>query len=199
MELLSTSVLSAAVVLLFIMNPLGNIPLFLALLRDIEPKRRQQIIRRELLIALAILLVFLFFGQNLLNVLDLQQESVTIAGGIVLFLISLRMIFPSQEGVMGSQPEGEPFIVPLAIPLIAGPSALATLILMASSEPDQMFNWLFALLLAWAITAVTLLAAPALYKLLRKRGLMAMERLMGMLLIMIAVQMLLTGIKAFLD
>ncbi len=192
----SASVWSAAVVLLFVMDPLGNIPLVLSLLKDIDPKRRRTILIRELLIALGILLLFLFLGQNLLEFLDLQQESVTIAGGIVLLIIGLRMIFPQREGVMGSQPEGEPFIVPLAIPLIAGPSALATLILMVRSDPAQILNWLAALLLAWGTTAVLLLMAPLLYRLLRDRGLAALERLMGMLLIMIAVQMLLNGIGA---
>ena len=113
----------------FVMDPLGNIPVVLSVLKDIEPRRRRIIIVRELLIALAILLLFLFGGQRFLDVLHLQQESVTIAGGIVLLIIGLRMIFPQREGVMGAQIDGEPFIVPIAVPMIAGPSALATLIL----------------------------------------------------------------------
>ncbi|MEP0545841.1 MAG: MarC family protein [Rhodothermales bacterium] len=189
------SVLSAAIVLLFVMDPLGNTPLFLTLLKDIERRRRRYIIVRELLIALAILLAFLFFGQGLLNLLELEQESVTIAGGIVLMIIGMRMIFPTKEGVMGDQGGGEPFIVPLAIPLIAGPSALATLILMVRSDPSAMGKWLLALLLAWGASAAVILAAPFLYGLLKDRGLSALERLMGMLLVMIAVQMLVTGIK----
>ncbi|OZC02712.1 MarC family protein [Rubricoccus marinus] len=190
------SILSAATVLFFVMDPLGNVPLALTLLQDLEPKRRWIVLGRELLIALAILLVFLFFGQNLLDVLHLKQESVTIAGGIVLLVIGLRMVFPSAEGVMGDTPEGEPFIVPIAIPLLAGPSALATLILMVRSEPDAMATWTAGLLLAWAATAAILLAAPFFYRLLRRRGLSALERLMGMLLMMIAVQMLVNGIQS---
>lgn len=195
---LSESVWSSAVVLLFVMDPMGNIPLFLSLLKDIPPARRRRIVIRELVIALGILLIFLYFGQNLLDFLHLRQESVTIAGGIVLLIIGMRMVFPSQDGVLGNQPHGEPFIVPLAIPLIAGPSALATLILMVRSNPDEMTNWLFALLLAWGATAVMLLSAPLLYRILRDRGLIAMERLTGMLLIMIAVQMLINGIETLL-
>ena len=192
-----TSVFSAAVVLFFVMDPLGNAPLFLSLLKDIEPKRRRWIIVRELLIALAIMLLFLFFGQSLLNLLELEQESVTIAGGIVLMIIGLRMIFPTKEGVMGDQGGGEPFIVPLAIPLVAGPSALATLILMVRSEPEALAGkWLFALLLAWGAASLVLSSAPFLYSLLKERGLSALERLMGMLLIMIAVQMLVNGLQA---
>ncbi len=193
------SIWSAAVLLLFVMDPLGNIPLFLSILKGTKPERRRIIIIRELLIALVILMVFLFFGQRLLDFLHLDQESVTISGGIVLLIIGLRMIFPSREGVMGKQVAGEPFIVPLAIPLIAGPSALATLILMVNRDPGQMGQWVLALLVAWGTTAVILLFAPFLYKVLKDRGLAALERLMGMLLIMIAVQMLLNGIKAVLS
>lgn len=197
--MIDSGILSSAVVLFLVMDPLGNVPLFLSLLKDFEPKRRRIIILRELVIALAILLIFLYFGQNLLNFLQLEQESVSIAGGIVLFIIAIRMIFPSQHGIMGESLEGEPFIVPLAIPLIAGPSALATLILMVRSDPSRMTDWLSALMMAWGITAVILLAAPLFYKLLRRRGLAAVERLMGMLLIMISVQMLLNGIKVYLQ
>lgn len=197
--MIDSGILSSAVVLFLVMDPLGNVPLFLSLLKDFEPKRRRIIILRELVIALAILLIFLYFGQNLLNFLQLEQESVSIAGGIVLFIIAIRMIFPSRHGIMGESLEGEPFIVPLAIPLIAGPSALATLILMVRSDPARMTDWLSALMMAWGITAVILLAAPLFYKLLRRRGLAAVERLMGMLLIMISVQMLLNGIKVYLQ
>ena len=192
------SVFSAAVVLFFVMDPLGNTPLFLSLLKDLPPKRRRYIIARELLIALGIMLTFLFFGQGLLNLLELEQESVTIAGGIVLMIIGLRMVFPTKDGVMGDQTGGEPFIVPLAIPLIAGPSALATLILMVHSDPNALGKWISALMLAWGSAALVLSAAPFLYSLLKERGLSALERLMGMLLIMIAVQMLLNGLQTVL-
>ena len=185
---------SGATLLLFVMDPFGNIPLVLSLLKDIEPSRRRRIIARELLIALGVLLTFLFLGQEILDFLGLQRESVTIAGGIVLGIIGLRLIFPRQDGVMGHQPTGEPFIVPLAIPLIAGPSAMATVIVMARSEPGATGQWLLAILIAWGISAAVLLSAPTLYRLLRERGLQAIERLMGMLLIMIAVQMVLNGL-----
>ncbi|MEL6445310.1 MAG: MarC family protein [Bacteroidota bacterium] len=194
----SDSVWSAALVLLFIMDPLGNIPLFLSLLRDVDDKRRRWVLARELLIALAVLFAFLLGGQAILDLLHLQQESVTIAGGLVLLVIGLRMVFPTPDGVMGPQPDGEPFIVPLAIPLIAGPSVLATLILMVNAAPDRTGTWALALLMAWGTTAALLMAAPLLYRLLRERGLIALERLMGMLLLMIAVQMLVNGVKAVL-
>ena len=177
------------------MDPLGNIPILLSVLKGIDPKRQRVIIIRELLIALGILLVFLFMGKPLLNFLHLQQEAVTISGGIILLIIGLRMIFPTRDGLMGPQPNGEPFIVPLAIPLIAGPSVLAMLMLMTQSSPGKMTHWFFALIIAWTITAVILLIAPKLLKVLRERGLIALERLMGMLLVMMAVQMLIDGVK----
>lgn len=192
-------VLSSATVLFLVMDPLGNIPLFLSLLKHVDPARRRRIILRELLIALLVLAVFLFFGQELLDFLSLEQESVRIAGGIVLFVIALRMIFPSNRGIMGDTPSEEPFIVPLAIPLIAGPSALATLILMVRSDPARMIEWSLTLLLAWGLSAGILLSAPFFYKVFRERGLAAVERLMGMLLIMISVQMLLDGIMGVLE
>ncbi|MDZ7802041.1 MAG: MarC family protein [Trueperaceae bacterium] len=188
------NVWSAATVLLFVMDPFGNVPLVLKLLEQVDPARRRRVIARELLIALGVLLAFLFTGQAILDFLGLQRESVTIAGGIVLGIIGLRLIFPRPEGIMGHQPEGEPFLVPLAIPLIAGPSAMATVILMSRNAPDEMGRWVAAIGLAWGITAGVLLASPALYRLLRERGLQAIARLMGMLLIMIAVQMVLNGL-----
>ncbi len=191
-------ILSSATVLFLVMDPLGNIPLFLSLLKHLEPRRRRQILVRELLIALGILTIFLFLGQELLDFLHLDQESVRMAGGIVLFVIALRMIFPTKHGVMGDVPDEEPFIVPLAIPLIAGPSALATLILMVRSDPAKMLDWSLTLLLAWGLSAAILLAAPFLYKLLHDRGLAAIERLMGMLLIMISVQMLMDAVRSML-
>ncbi len=189
--------LSATLTLFLVMDPLGNVPLFLAILKDLEPKRRRRVILRELLIALLIMALFLFFGSHFLRLLGLQPETISIAGGIVLFIIALRMVFPQEGGVMGDLPEGEPFIVPLAIPFIAGPSTLATLLLFAQQDPDHLFYWSGAVLIAWAATALILVFSTKFYKLLGTRGLSAMERLMGMLLIMIAVQMLLNGVLSF--
>lgn len=190
------SVFSAALLLFFVMDPFGNAPLAISLLRDVEKSRRRFVLMRELLIALGVLVFFLFFGEYMLRFMGLQQESVSIAGGIVLGVIGLRMIFPSKEGVMGRQVGGEPFIVPLAIPLIAGPSAMAMVIVMAKSNPGAMGMWFGALLLAWTATAVVMMASPLLLRVLRERGLTAIERLMGMVLIMLAVQMVINGISA---
>src|SRR5690606_10776131 len=114
--------LSAALLLFLILDPLGNIPIFLGLLKPLPEKRRRIVVARVLVIALVVLFVFLWGGIYVLEAMHLRQESVSIAGGIVLFLIGLKMIFPSPEGMFGDLPDGEPFIVPLAIPMVAGPS-----------------------------------------------------------------------------
>lgn len=187
--------ISAFITLLFVMDPLGNIPVFLAILKDVDEKRRQWILARELLIALVVLLIFLWCGEAVLNLLGLRQESISIAGAIILFLIAIRMIFPSPYGLMGETPEGEPFIVPLAIPMVAGPSALAISMLMVTSDPSRMFDWTLALVGAWAASAVILMCAPLLLKALGNRGLIAVERLMGMILVIISVQMFFEGVQ----
>jgi multiple antibiotic resistance protein len=190
---------SAFVTLLFVMDPLGNIPIFLAVLKDVEAKRRQWVILREMLIALGVLLLFLYAGSAMLEVLNLRQESISIAGAIILFLIALRMIFPNPHGMLGDTPDGEPFIVPLAIPMVAGPSALAITMLLVHKDPDRMLDWTFAVVGAWGVCAVLLMASPLLLRALGARGLIAMERLMGMILVIIAVQMFFDGVQKFLS
>jgi len=192
---LGNSVWSSAVLLFFLMDPMGNIPVMLSVLKEINPQRQRMIIARELILALGILIVFLFAGKPLLNFLHLEQEAVTISGGIILLIIGLRMIFPKPEGIMGHQTGGEPLLVPIAVPMIAGPSVLAMLILMTQNKPENMGNWLLALIIAWIATALILLTAPFLLRFLKQRGLTALERLMGMILVMLAVQMLINGIK----
>jgi small neutral amino acid transporter SnatA (MarC family) len=187
------TIASAALLLFLILDPLGNIPVFLGLLRSLPPQRQRIVVMRELLIALGVLMVFLWGGRYALELMHLRQESVSIAGGIVLFLIGLRMIFPPPEGIMGELPGGEPFIVPMAIPLVAGPSAMAAVMLMGSKDADRLGDWSMALLVAWAATAAILFCATALYRWLGTRVLTAVERLMGMLLVAISVQMLLDG------
>ena len=190
--------LSAAILLFLILDPLGNVPVFLSLLRGLPPDRQRVVLARELLIALGVLFLFLFAGQSILAAMHLREESVSIAGGIVLFLIGIRMIFPPQEGLLGHQPEGEPFIVPMAIPLVAGPSGMAAVILMASNDPARLGDWALALFMAWSATAAILFSATFLYKVLGRQVLTAVERLMGMLLVALALQMLLDGLRAWL-
>ena len=192
------TIAAAALLLFLILDPLGNVPVVLGLLRPLPANRQRIVMIRELLIALVVLLLFLWFGKYALELMHLRQESVSIAGGIVLFLIGIRMIFPPPEGLMGQLPGGEPFIVPVAIPMIAGPSGMAAVMLLGTQEPDRMGAWSLALLIAWAATAVILMSATILYRLLGPRALTAIERLMGMLLVAISVQMFLDGIAAYL-
>ncbi len=193
------SVASAALLLFLILDPLGNIPVFLSLLRSLPPRRQRIVLARELLIALIVLMLFLWCGKFALELMHLREESVSIAGGIVLFLIGIRMIFPPPEGLMGEIPDGEPFIVPMAIPLVAGPSGMAAVILMGSNDPARLGDWSLALMIAWAATAAILFSATYLYKWLGQRVLVAVERLMGMLLVAISVQMLMDGIATYLQ
>lgn len=192
--------LSAAILLFLIMDPLGNIPLFLSLLKDVPPKRRRKVMVRELLIALGVLLVFLIGGQHILGLLQLKTDSISIAGGIVLFLIGIRMVFPPADGggIFGKTGEGEPFIVPMAIPGVAGPSATAALLLLTNSQPGRTADWAIALIGAWLATAVILLCSTYLFRWLGESVLTALERVMGMLLIALSVQMFLGGIAAYL-
>jgi len=188
---------SAVVILLLVMDPIGNIPLFVSLLRPVEPARRRRVILRECAIAFAVLLVFVFFGSAILGMLGLSDPSLTIAGGVILFLIALRMIFRRPEGIFGDTVSGEPFIVPLAIPSIAGPAAIATVMLLASRAPQRLLEWCIAVSVAMLATAVLLVSADRLAKLAGEQGLLAFERLMGLILTAIAVEMLLRGIETF--
>ena len=189
---------AAVVTLLLIMDPIGNIAPFLSVLKTVPAERRRIVLVREILLAYCVLLAFLFFGTYLLRFLRLEQETLSIAGGIVLFLIALRMIFPHEGSVVGEPLEGEPFLVPLAIPLFAGPSTLASLLLLQRSSPGDSTSLLIAVTIAWAIGGAILLSSTFFYRVLRERGLIAVERLMGMLLVMVSVQMLMNGLKTLL-
>jgi multiple antibiotic resistance protein len=182
------------------MDPLGNMPIFISVLKTVPPKRRSKILMRELLIALLILVTFLFLGDAMLKTLHLRQEAVSIAGAIILFLIAIKMIFPPGRGggIMGDTPDGEPFIVPLATPLIAGPSILATLILIGNQHPGEQGKLITALLIAWGISSAILMSSGHFMRVLGNRGVFAIERLMGMILVMLSVQMFLDGIANYL-
>ena len=192
------TIAAAALLLFLILDPLGNIPILLSLFKDLPAARQRKVLLRELLIALVVLMLFLWGGQYALELMHLRQESVSIAGGIVLFLIGLRMIFPPPDGVMGEMPGGEPFVVPVAIPMIAGPSGMAAVMLLGSQEPGRMSDWMLALTIAWGATAIILFSATYLQKWLGTRVLTAIERLMGMVIVAISVQMLLDGIASYL-
>ena len=188
------TIVTAAFLLFLVIDPLGNIPMFLIALKRVDPKRHTRIILRELLIALAIFLIFLFLGRYLLLFLQVSENSLRIAGGIILFLIALKMIFGGSEEIFKSAEDGEPFLVPLAVPLVAGPSVMTTLILLMAGAPSRWLDWLIAMVIAWGISSGILLSSSLLNRVLGHKGLTALERLMGLLLVTVAVDMFIRGI-----
>jgi MarC family membrane protein len=189
---------SAIALLVLVMDPFGNVPFFGAALNRVAPERRTRVVARELLIAYGVMVAFLFTGGRLLDLLGISQPALGIAGGISLFLIALRMVFPNRSASLEEDVEGEPFVVPLAVPYVAGPSVLAAELVLMSGAPALWPRWLLAVSLAWAATAVIVLAGSRLVGLLGRRGLIAVERLMGMILVTVAVQMFLSALDAFL-
>lgn len=188
------SLLSATLLLIFVIDPFGTIPLLMSVLKGTIPQRQRKIILRDGVIGLLILMFFLFFGARFLQVLHLETESISIAGGVVLFVIALKMIFPGVPQATASESR-EPYIVPIAMPIFAGPSTVATLLVLVKSHPSETLSLSMAVVLAWGISLVMFLLAPLLSRLLKEKGLAALERLMGMLLLMMAVQMLVNGVR----
>lgn len=189
------SIIGTAVLLMFILDPFGNVPLLLAILKGVDEKRKKFIIIRESIFGLVILLLFFFFGETFLNIFHLETASVTIAGGVIFFVIALKMIFPGEKGNVTLFGVQDPFVVPIAIPLIAGPSALATIMIMTKSYSDHFWALFASVMLAWTLSTFILYISPLLYKILREKGLSALEKLMGMLLLMLAVQMFVDGTR----
>ncbi|MGY8895342.1 MAG: MarC family protein [Gammaproteobacteria bacterium] len=189
------TITSAIFLLFLIMDPFANVPIFLGLLKNIPAQRRRIIIIRELLIALFVLLLFMFSGQYILQLLQISESSLGVAGGVVLFLISLKMIFSGSEDIFTNTPEGEPLVVPLAIPLIAGPSAIAAVILIMANDPNRWLDWGIALVVAWSLVGLILIFSEKFSHHISHKAFVAIERLMGILLTIIAVDMILDGIK----
>ncbi len=189
--------LSAVILLTLVADPFGNMPLVNAMLGGVPEARRRLVVVRECLIAYGLLLVFMFGGHGFLALMHLSQTSLSIAGGVILFMIAIRMVFAKLDGTFGEKAGSEPFIVPLATPLIAGPSALATVMLMASRDPERVGMWAAAITVTMVITTVVLLAGTRLHRWLGEHAMHAIERLMGLILTAIAVEMLLAGIRDF--
>ena len=190
-------VFSAAVLLLLVIDPFGNVPVVVSVLANVPEARRVRVVLRECIAAYVVLLLFMIGGRTFLRWLQLSEVSLAIAGGIILFLIALRMVFRHPEGLFGDPAGTDPFLVPLAVPAIAGPSALATVMLMTSRDPAHLAEWIGALTAAMTVATLVMLAAPKLQRVLGERGMIAVERLMGLVLTAIAVQMLLDGVRAF--
>lgn len=191
-------VFSMAFALFLLMDPIGNVPIFISVLKDIDPRRQRTIIIRELFIALIIIIFFNFLGDALLRFLNVTMPTILISGGIILFLIALKMIFPGKRDPDVELPhDKEPFIVPLATPLVAGPAVLAAVILYSGQNKHNMMLPVWAIIIAWAASTLILLSSSLWKKLLGWRGLVACERLMGLILTLIAVQMFLEGTEMF--
>jgi MarC family membrane protein len=180
-----------------ITDPIGNIPIFANALKHVAPQRRPWVILREVLIAFVLLLTFMFVGESFLRVMNLSQLSLQIGGGVILFLIALRMIFPPPAGAEAPDTRGEPLIVPLAIPAIAGPSALATVLLLVSQAPDRRMEWIGALCVTMAVSAFVLVLAERIQRVAGDRFVVALERLMGLVLVAVSIEMMLRGITTF--
>lgn len=191
--------ISSFVLLILIVDPVGNIPVVSSLLQSVDAHRRRRVILRECGIAFLLLLGFLFSGRAFLAMMRLSEESLSIAGGVILFLIAVRMVFKHEEGIFGDTRTGEPFIVPLAVPLIAGPSSMASVMLMASREPERLGTYVAALTAVMAATALILLGSGWITRVVGRRAVEALEKLMGLVLTAIAVEMLLAGIKRFVE
>lgn len=195
---METSFFSATILLILTTDPLGNIPLFIAALEKVKPERRFYIITREVLIAFAVLMTFMLFGKRFLQVLHLSDEALSVAGGVILLLIAIDMVFPHRNANTEEHAfQGEPFIVPLAIPLISGPSAMATVLLLSSRNPGRSLEWACAIFISMAVLYTVFLLAIRLRKLLGSDAITAMERLMGLVLTAIAVEMLLGGVASY--
>ncbi|MCW5197155.1 YhgN family NAAT transporter [Buchnera aphidicola] len=190
-------IISTTILLILIMDPLGNLPIFMSVLKHLHPKRRVIVLMREMIIALIIMVLFLLVGEKTLSLLDLKSETVSISGGIILFLIAIKMIFPNMKENEELMNQSEPFLVPLAIPLVAGPSLLATLMLLSHQYSHQVSSLLISLLLAWGSTMMILLSSGTFLKFLGTNGVHALERLMGLILIMLSTQMFLDGMTAW--
>lgn len=191
------NIYTTTITLFLVMNPLGNIPTFIATLKHVSPKRKTKIIFREAIFAFFILCIFLFGGHQILRGLQISEPALGIAGGILLFIIALRLIFPGHLEENGRHRTNEPILVPLAIPLFAGPATMTTLMLLVDQQPHDILGVFLAMLIAWLISSSLLLLSMQISKLLGQHGLAAVEKLMGMVLTAIAVQMLLSGINTY--
>jgi len=190
--------LSVTILLIVITDPLGNTPLFISALKSVRPERRLLVISRECAIAFVVLLVFLLFGKQVLGVLHLSADTLRVAGGVILLLIAINMIFPGSGAKMGGdEGDGEPLIVPIAIPLISGPSAMVTAILIGASDPSRMLEWVGALAITMLVTFVVFLGSTRLERVLGHRVIAAIERLMGLVLTAVAVDMLMGGFASY--
>ncbi|CAG1018546.1 hypothetical protein BURC_03335 [Burkholderiaceae bacterium] len=191
------SFVSAFILLLLVLDPLGSLPIFIPVMRGVAPERRNRVAVREVTIAFCVLLGFMFLGKGFLAVMHLSERSLEVAGGVILLMVAIRMIFSHEGGVYGT-PEGkEPLIFPLAVPLLAGPSAMATVLLLASRQPERVLEWVGALTGAMAVSGAVLMLSDRIRRWVGDSVVSATEKLMGLVLTAIAVEMILAGLKRY--
>jgi MarC family membrane protein len=191
------SFLSAFILLLLVLDPFGSLPIFIPVMRAVPARRRRWMALREVAIAFAVLCFFMVFGDAFLRLMHLSERSLEVAGGVILLMVAIRMIF-GQGGGVYAVPEGkEPFIFPLAVPLLAGPSAMATVLLLASRQPDRLFEWVGALAAAMAVSGLVLVGCAQIRRWLGDSVVSAFEKLMGLVLTAVAVEMILAGLKRY--
>ncbi len=189
--------LSAFILLLLVLDPLGSLPIFIPIMRSVAPERRRIVALREVGIAFAVLFAFMFFGDAFLRLMRLSERSLEVAGGVILLIIAIRMIFSTEGGVYGAPDGKEPLIFPLAVPLLAGPSAMATVLLLASRQPTRVMEWVGALACAMAVSGTVLLMCDRIRRWVGDSVVSAIEKLMGLVLTAIAVEMILAGLKRY--
>lgn len=188
---------SALVLLLLVLDPFGSLPIFISVMRGVAPERRTAVALRESVIAFVVLLAFMLAGQAFLGVMRLSERSLEVAGGVILLIIAIRMIFATGAEVYASASQREPFVFPLAVPLMAGPSAMATVLLLASRQPERLVHWIGALTAAMLVSAAVLLGADRIRAWIGDSMVSAMEKLMGLVLTAVAVEMILAGLKRY--
>lgn len=192
------SFISALLLLLLVLDPFGSLPIFISVLRKVPAERRTMVAVREVLIAFGVLVAFMFGGQGFLNLMHLSERSLEVAGGVILLIIAMKMIFSSGSEIYANDDRGgEPFIFPLAVPLLAGPSAMATVLLLASRQPERVLDWIGALTVAMLISGIVLLLADRIRRWLGSSVVAAIEKLMGLVLTAVAVEMILAGLKRY--
>ena len=190
--------LSALVLLLLVLDPFGSLPIFISVMRNVAPERRARVALRESALAFGVLVVFMLAGQAFLTLMRLSERSLEVAGGVILLIIAIRMIFALGGGVYAADGKArEPFIFPLAVPLLAGPSAMATVLLLASRQPERLLDWVGALTVAMLVSALVLLGADRIRRWIGSSMVSAIEKLMGLVLTAIAVEMILAGLKRY--
>ena len=191
------SFVSAFILLLLVLDPLGSLPIFIPIMREVPPGRRRWVAVREVGIAFGVLFAFMFFGDAFLRVMHLSERSLEVAGGVILLMVAIRMIFSQEGGVYGTPQGKEPLIFPLAIPLLAGPSAMATVLLLASHQPDKLASWVGALTAAMFVSGAVLMLCDHIRRWVGDSVVSATEKLMGLVLTAIAVEMILAGLKRY--